>query len=133
MKKRFLLIGIVFISSLIMFMTGCPTSPENEKKDDNNTTTEAVLDSIYISKEPAKTNYEYNAVLDLAGLEVKARYNDKTEKIITEWTSNLKNGTKLTTSGSVNIVISYQAKTASFRINVASKPNITTDQYFWGT
>lgn len=135
MKKRFSIIGIVFISLLILFMIGCPTAPEDEKKDGNNnsTTTEAVLDSIYISKEPAKTNYEYNAVLDLTGLEVKAKYNDKTEKIITEWTSNPKNGTKLTTSGSVNIVISYQAKTASFRINVASKPNITTDQYFWGT
>lgn len=131
MKKRLSLIGIVFISSLIMFMTGCPTAPADEEKDDN--TTEAVLDSIYISKEPNKTNYEYNAVLNLTGLEVKAKYNDKTEKIITEWTSNPKNGTKLTTSGSVNIVISYQTKTTSFRINVSAKPNFTTDQYFWGT
>jgi hypothetical protein len=135
MKKRFSIIGIVFISLFIIFMTGCPTAPEEEKKNGNNdsTTSEVVLDSIYISKEPNKTNYEYNATLDLTGLEVKARYSDKTEKVITEWTSNPKTGAKLTTSGFVNIVISYQTKTATFRIRVSEKPIITADQYYWGT
>lgn len=131
MKKRFSIIGIVFIFSLIMFIIGCPTAPA--EKDDDDSNTEVVLDSIYISKKPTKTNYEYNAILDLAGLEVKARYSDKTAKVITDWTSNPKNGTKLTTSGTVNIVVTYQTKTATFRINVSEKPIISTDQYFWGT
>ncbi len=89
------------------------------------------LSSIYISKQSDKLDYEYNSLLDLTGLEVKGKYSDGTEEVLEGWTSNPKAGSNLTTSGTVTI--SYEGKTTSFTITVATKPVITSKEYFWGT
>ena len=94
---------------------------------------EKTLTSIYLSKNPDKLSYEYNSLLDFKGIEVKGMYSDGTESVIDDWTSSLKSGTALTTSGTVKVTISYSGKTTSFTISVKEKPVITSNEYFWGT
>ena len=89
------------------------------------------LSSIYISKQADKLNYEYNALLELNGLEIKGKYSDGTEEVLEGWTSEPKAGSSLTASGKVTIT--YEGKTTSFTITVAPKPVITSNEYFWGT
>ncbi|MBO4858435.1 MAG: InlB B-repeat-containing protein [Treponema sp.] len=114
MKKTILfgklLLAVLFISSLL----GCPSQTENVQ--------DTVLESIYISKNPDKVDYEYNSALDLTGLVIKAKYSDGSEKAIDGWTSNPKPWTKLITSGTVTVTIFYEGKTTSFTITVGQKP-----------
>ena len=114
-------------------LIGCPDSPKNTIPSEEEP--QIVLESIYISKKPIKTIYEYNESLSLSGLKVKAKYSNKTENVITDWTSEPKDGTRLTSTGTRIITITYKEKTASFSVNVANKPVsvVTADQYFWGT
>ena len=90
--------------------------------------------SIYISKKPDKLSYEYKDALDLSGIEVKAIYSDGSEETIENWTSDLSDGTILTISGNVTVIISYGYNiSTSFIITVAEKPLISANEYFWGT
>ena len=98
---------------------------------------QANLTSIYISQLPEKTNYAYEEALDLTGLEVKARYTDGTEKVIDNWSSSPAPWTKMKSSGTIIITITYKGKITTFTIIVAKKtsPETTTtaNKYFWGT
>ena len=96
---------------------------------------EKTPDSIYISKMPEKLNYKYGEMLDLAGLEVKARYYDGTEAVLDSWSSSPRAGTSLTTPGSVTVTISYgyYYLSTTFTITVAEKPVVSANEYFWGT
>ena len=91
------------------------------------------LSSIYISKQADRLDYEYNSLFDLAGLEIKGKYSDGTEEVLEAWSSEPKAGTSLTTSGTVNVTITYEGKTTSFPITVAAQPAVISDNYFWGT
>ncbi len=93
---------------------------------------ERMPDSIYISKRPDKQSYEYNESLDLTGLEVKARYYDGSEAVLDSWSSSPREGTALTSPGTVTVTISYGYSylSASFQITVAEKPLVTANEYF---
>ena len=93
-------------------------------------TVEPKISSIYINKKPKKLDYHCDETLELTGLEVKARYSNNSEKIITGWTSSPAENSKLSTIGTVNITITYEEKTTSFTVNVKEK---AINQAFWGT
>ena len=112
MKKISLFVLLTLLSFAINFI-GCKTEVENEKV--------VSLESIYISKQPNKTAYDFNSVLDFTGIEIKGKYSDGTEKIIDGWSSNPKQGEKLTTKGEIKIVITYEGHSASFCIVVTEK------------
>ena len=113
--KKSILFGKIFL--VILFITsllGCPAQTDNMQ--------DVVLESIYISKNPNKINYEFNSALDLTGLVVKAKYSDGSEKAVDGWTSDPKPWSKLTTSGTVTVTVTYEKKTASFTVTVEKKP-----------
>ena len=76
---------ILFIILFTIFFTSCELLTNTQNK----APMQANLTSIYISQLPEKTNYAYEDPLDLAGLEVKARYTDGSEKIVDGWTSEI--------------------------------------------
>lgn len=110
-------------------------SYEEKKTDFTVTVKEKELVSIYISKKPNKLDYEYDSKLDLTGIEVKGKYNDNSEKVLENWISSPKDGTKLKDSGTITVTISYAQETTQFTINVKGKilPLVTANEYFWGT
>ena len=118
MKKfiPFVLFCGLLLSTLFL---GCEpaTSPKDEPVPAPNPV-EKTLTSIYVSKQPDKTTYEYNSLLDLTGLVVKGNYSDNSLEVLEGWTSEPKTGSKLTTPGTVTVTISYEGKTTSFVISV---------------
>ena len=98
------------------------------------------LPELYISKEPIKLEYKYGELLDLSGIEVRARCYDffynYYDEIVTGWESNPADLTPLLSSGKTTITISFNGKTTSFDITVKEKPDengINADPFFWGT
>ncbi len=91
-----------------------------------------VLSSIYVSKKPYKLNYEHDSQLDLTGIEIKGKYSDGTEAVLENWTASPKEGTILSTSGTITVNINYENKNTSFTITV-NKKNETSNEFFWGT
>ncbi len=81
-------------------------------------TVNKVLTSIELNTEAVKKEYGYNEALNLTGLVVTAKYNDNSEAVVTEYTTNPENGTLLTNLGESTVTVAYQEKTASFKINV---------------
>ena len=74
------------------------------------------LSSIKITKTPSKVTYIEGEKFDIAGMEVKAVYSDKTEKVITNY--KVTNGDKLT-KGQTSVTISYTEKNITKTVNQA--------------
>ncbi|MGN1481876.1 glycoside hydrolase family protein [Porcipelethomonas sp.] len=77
----------------------------------------AALVSIYISSRPEKVTYIEGERLDLSGIEVKGKYSDGSEEVITDFTVS---GFE-SVPGSHSVTITYMEKTASFRVTVEEK------------
>ena len=77
-----------------------------------------VLTGIELDTTNVKKEYGYNEALDLTGLVVTAKYNDNSTIVVTDYTTNPVNGTLLTTVGDNTITVTYQEKTATFKISV---------------
>ena len=58
--------------------------------------------------------------LDLSGLNVKAKYSDGSEKPVVSWSSMPKPWTKLNSTGSVSVTITYEGKITNFSVIVKS-------------
>ena len=91
------------------------------------TPTEKVLDSIEVSKAPTKTIYTEGDNFDPEGMEIKAKYSDNTEAVVTGY--NVTDGNNLTT-GKSDVTISYTengvVKTVKQPITVNAKPAVVT-------
>ena len=81
-------------------------------------TVSKVLTGIELNTEAVKKSYGYNEALDLTGLVVTAKYNDNTEAVVTDYTTNPANGTVLTNVGEFTVTVTYQGKTATFDYEV---------------
>ncbi len=81
-------------------------------------TVNKVLTGIELNTEAVKKEYGYNEALNLTGLVVTAKYNDNSEAVVTEYTTNPENGTVLTNLGENTVTVTYQEKTATFKVNV---------------
>lgn len=79
---------------------------------------EAVLESIRISRQPDKKTYKTGEKLDLTGMVVEAVYSDKTVKVITDYTVS---GYDKSKTGEQKVVITYQGKTAEFKVKVTGQ------------
>lgn len=80
-----------------------------------------VLTGIELNTANVKKVYDYNDALDLTGLVVTAKYNNNTEETVTDYVTDPANGTALQTIGENTITVTYQGKTAEFKINVIKK------------
>ena len=81
-------------------------------------TVSKVLTGIELNTENVKKEYAYNDNLDLTGLVVTAKYNDNSTAVVTEYTTDPANGAALTNLGENTVTVTYQEKTASFKIIV---------------
>lgn len=82
----------------------------------------AVLESIFISKQPLKTQYYPGDTIDTTGLEVTALYNDTKQAVITGYTLS---ETKAGEVGTQLIKIVYDGKECTLSITVIEKPDST--------
>ena len=97
-----------------------------------------VLTGIELDTTNVKKEYNYNEVLDLTGLVVTAKYNDNSTIAVTDYTTNPVNGALLTTVGDNTITVTYQEKTATFKISVIKSltgididiDNVKTEYYY---
>ncbi|MCQ2591287.1 MAG: InlB B-repeat-containing protein [Treponema sp.] len=88
------------------------------------------LKSIHIAVKPRKTAYLVGEELDLDGLAVMANYSDGSQKIVTGWTVTPGNGTVLSTSGTIQLTVTYGGFSATVEITVQK---VLSKQFFWGT
>ncbi len=85
--------------------------------------------SISVDTSNMKTVYDIGEALSLRGLVVTATYTDNTTENVTDYESNPKNGTVLTTPGEQTVTIAFGGKTASFTVTVnepATTPTVTS-------
>ena len=76
--------------------------------------------ALAIATQPTRTSYSVGDTLSTAGLTLKATYNNDTVKTISSgFTCNV---SKLTSTGSQTVTVSYGGKTASFKVSVAKAP-----------
>ncbi len=73
---------------------------------------------ISLNTDNVKKAYNYGDTLNLAGLVVTANYSNNTTTEVTNYTTNIANGSELKTVGENNIVVTYLTFTASFKITV---------------
>ena len=130
MKKSFLtvLIGI----SVLGMVVSCGETPAPEK----------TLDSISVTKNPTKVEYNVGDAFSLAGLEVTASYSDESKEVVTEYvTSSIADGyvfvaTDISKNKTVTVTYArneneVKSTTFSIKVNrvyekVLSKIEITT-------
>ena len=78
---------------------------------------EKYVDSISITKQPAKTTYIVGTDFDKTGMEVTAHYNDGTSKVVTDYhISSLPS-----TVGKGTVKVTYDGKTANVDVTVKDK------------
>ena len=85
-------------------------------------TVDKVLTEITLNTDNVKKDYYTGDALDLTGLEVTAKYSDNTVAAVTDYTANPANGTVLSAIKEERVTISYQDKTASFKVKVTKAP-----------
>ena len=80
------------------------------------------LTGITLDTTDVKKNYYTGEALDLTGLVVTANYSDNTTTVVTDYTSNPTNGTVFNAIREETVTITYQGKTANFKVNVTKAP-----------
>ena len=76
--------------------------------------------SLTIATQPTKTSYYVGDTLNTAGLTLKATYTNGTAKTISSgFTCNV---SKLTSTGTQTVTVSYGGKTVSFKVSVTKAP-----------
>ncbi|HHW01150.1 MAG TPA: hypothetical protein GXX36_16565 [Clostridiaceae bacterium] len=84
---------------------------------------EKTLESIEVTP-PVKTEYIVGEVFDARGMSVTAKYSDGSSEIVTDYTIS---GFDSATPGEKTITVTYQGKTATFKVNVFP---LTSDRSF---
>ncbi|MBO4857636.1 MAG: InlB B-repeat-containing protein [Treponema sp.] len=137
-------VGLTFTSCKTDISGGNENGQEQEKDKDKEKEPEKpeekTLSSIYISSTPNKLKYVMGEMFDLSGLEVRAKYSDDSEEIITDYSCSREKGSYLFITGTVTVTIEYKGKTASFEITVneeveqpEEQKSNKADPFFWGT
>ena len=85
-------------------------------------TVNKVLTGITLNTENVKKDYYTGDALDLTGLVVTANYSDNTTANVTDYVANPANGTVFSAVGEQTVTITYQQKTATFKVTVTKAP-----------
>lgn len=137
---------LVLSGLTVALLAGCKTNTNtsnsvNPGSTDTPTTSSSVakvLESIKIAAEPTKKSYFVGDAFDAAGLAVKAVYNTGEEDLAA--TAYVLSGFDSATAGEKTVTVTFEGKTATFKVNViavvaesisiASEP--TKKDYFVG-
>ena len=85
-------------------------------------TVDKVLTEITLNTDNVKKDYYTGDALDLTGLEVTAKYSDNTTSVVADYTANPANGTVFSAIKEETVTITYQQKTATFKVTVTKAP-----------
>ena len=113
---------LVLSGLAVCVLTGCKTQSNTSKSstapDSTTTSSEVVktLESIRIAAEPTKKNYYVGDQFDAAGLAVKAVYNTGEEDVAAD--KYVLSGFDSATPGEKTVTVTYEGKTATFKVNV---------------
>ena len=88
----------------------------NQILEHKNMLVKLALDSIAVSKAPAKVEYNVGDTFDATGLAIKATYNNGTSTTLTEGFEI--SAVDMTTAGTKTVTVTYEGKTATFEITV---------------
>ena len=80
------------------------------------------LTGITLNTDNVKKNYYTGEALDLTGLVVTATYSDNSTTPVTSYVTNPTNGTVLNTIGEQKVTVTYDQKTADFKVTVTKAP-----------
>ena len=82
-------------------------------------TVNKVLTGITLNTENVKKDYYTGDALVLTGLVVTANYSDNTTANVTDYVANPANGTVFNAVGEQTVTITYQQKTATFKVTLS--------------
>jgi hypothetical protein len=107
-KNGFLSVMAALVTFAALSLAGCDngSTPSNGGK---------TLVSIAVTTEPTKTQYNLGEELDTAGMVVTAAYSDNSTAAVTGYAVS---GYDKTQTGNQSVTVTYQGKTAVFRVNV---------------
>jgi endo-1,4-beta-xylanase len=112
MRNKAKLIGIIAIAACIGFtLMSCNDPLDDQTPHDPQLT----LQSIAVTTQPTKTQYNLNENLNTAGMIVTAYYSDGSSKPVTDYTTS---GFSSTTAGSKIVTVSYGGKTTDFTVTI---------------
>ena len=89
--------------------------------DSFNITVSKILSDIALNTDAVKKDYYTGSALDLTGLVVTATYTDNSSNAVTDYTTDPANGAVLDEVGEKTVTVTYQDKTASFKVTVANQ------------
>jgi endo-1,4-beta-xylanase len=120
MKNKAKLAGIVALAAFIGFTLISCKDPLNNK-----TVDDPQLESIAVTTQPTKTQYNIGEPLNTAGMVVTATYSDGSTEVIPSGNGGYTtSGFSSTTAGNITVIVSYGGKTTDFTVTVVD-PNPT--------
>lgn len=112
-------------SSTSSSVTSSSTSSSSVSSSSSSSSSSSIaptLTGITLNTENVKKNYYTGEALDLTGLVVSATYSDNSTTPVTSCTTNPTNGTVLNTIGEQIVTVTFEQKTADFKVTVTKAP-----------
>ena len=128
MKNRVLLAIIIALAAFVGFTLISCKAP----LDDNQTVDDPQLESIAVTTQPTKTQYNINEPLNTAGMAVTAYYSDGSSETVPSGNGGYTtSGFSSTTAGSKTVTVTYKGKTTSFTVMVVNPDPTVTPVTSW--
>ena len=112
-------------SSTSSSVTSSSTSSSSVSSSSSSSSSSSIaptLTGITLNTENVKKNYYTGEALDLTGLVVTATYSDNSNTPVTSYTTNPTNGAVLNTIGEQIVTVTFEQKTADFKVTVTKAP-----------
>ena len=112
-------------SSTSSSVTSSSTSSSSVSSSSSSSSSSSIaptLTGITLNTENVKKNYYTGEALDLTGLVVTATYSDNSTTPVTSYTTNPTNGTVLNAIGEQTVTVTFEQKTAGFKVTVTKAP-----------
>jgi endo-1,4-beta-xylanase len=119
MKNKAKLAGIIALAAFIGFTLISCKDPLNNK-----TVDDPQLESIAVTTQPTKTQYNIGESLSTAGMVVTATYSDGSTEVVPSGNGGYTtSGFSSTTAGNKTVTVSYGGKNTSFTVTVNPAPD----------
>ncbi len=127
-KLYSLLTAILLVCTLFLSVSLTACKPKNPNPDSGSTSVKATVTGITLDTASVKKSFEYAEAFTYEGLKVTAQMSDKTTKNVDLKDCKISEP-DTSRAGKRNITVSYEGKTAFYRITVAKRvyPDITKE------
>lgn len=127
-KLYSLLTAILLVCTLFLSVSLTACKPKNPNPDSGSTSVKATVTGITLDTASVKKSFEYAEAFTYEGLKVTAQMSDKTTKNVDLKDCKISEP-DTSRAGKRNVTVSYEGKTAFYRITVAKRvyPDITKE------